>query len=330
MKYSEENIIDLIKKVTNPQFGGLMIRVKKDTALQEVILQSTIFLDGHGYDISFRAKAIRLGLSEPPTCKHCQKILRVFKKFCSPVCNSRYYYSNTQTEENRKEKAKKNSRSYWEKTEEEKNAIKGRREKTNLSRYGVKHNFLIPGSRERIEEKNLEKWGFKNPCQSEEIRQKIKETNFQKYGSNSPSANPEVRKKINETLLEKYGTLYAPFSTYKSYKFPSGRVHYYLGYEDRAFDILLEYLNESDFIFDQKELFAVLPPIEYINEKGQISRYFPDIYLPEQNKIIEVKSQWTYDVSESINLKKKESCLSQGFCFEFWIFERYSKSPIIK
>ena len=51
----------------------------------------------------------------------------------------------------------------------------------------------------------------------------------------------------------------------------------------------------------------------------KIHRYYPDIYIPSQNKIIEVKSPYTYHKQLEQNICKKEQVIKDGYIFEFWI-----------
>ena len=50
--------------------------------------------------------------------------------------------------------------------------------------------------------------------------------------------------------------------------------------------------------------------------------YYSDIYIKKENKIIEVKSEWTFKINKKKNLLKKEACLKAGYKFEFWIFDK--------
>jgi hypothetical protein len=47
--------------------------------------------------------------------------------------------------------------------------------------------------------------------------------------------------------------------------------------------------------------------------------YYPDLYIISENKIIEVKSEYTFKINEKKNLAKEKVCLQQGFKFEFYI-----------
>lgn len=50
-------------------------------------------------------------------------------------------------------------------------------------------------------------------------------------------------------------------------------------------------------------------------------RNFPDIYIPSENKIIEVKSKYTFEVNQKVNLLKEKSMKDAGFNFEFIILD---------
>lgn len=61
-----------------------------------------------------------------------------------------------------------------------------------------------------------------------------------------------------------------------------------------------------------------MPKVMYIyNNKTR--RYYPDIYIPSQNKIIEVKSDYTYNKTLEQNKCKMKKCVEDGINFEFWI-----------
>jgi hypothetical protein len=62
-----------------------------------------------------------------------------------------------------------------------------------------------------------------------------------------------------------------------------------------------------------------MPEIWYFKDDKQ-HRYFPDIFIPAENKIIEVKSNYTLWSSKTVNYQKRDACLKLGFLFEFWIF----------
>jgi len=50
-------------------------------------------------------------------------------------------------------------------------------------------------------------------------------------------------------------------------------------------------------------------------------RYYPDIYIKSQNKIIEVKSDYTFHKDYEKNLAKAQGVLALDYDFEFRIYD---------
>jgi hypothetical protein len=51
----------------------------------------------------------------------------------------------------------------------------------------------------------------------------------------------------------------------------------------------------------------------------------PYSFIPKWNKIIELKSDWTYEINKEINTLKVKACLTLGYDFEFWIYKKKEK-----
>lgn len=147
-----------------------------------------------------------------------------------------------------------------------------------------------PGYLQKLSDKALERWN------TTEFRSKMKEIH----------ASDEFAQKSNESYLT------------KDYVFPSGKIVRVQGYEPQALDILLETHKEKD-IFVSSEIKNEIGVITYQDERGILHRYIPDIYIKSANKIVEVKSVWTYRVQLDTNLLKKKACIDLGFNFEFMI-----------
>jgi hypothetical protein len=58
--------------------------------------------------------------------------------------------------------------------------------------------------------------------------------------------------------------------------------------------------------------------------------YFPDIFIPVENKIIEVKSTWTFNKKNQIVIAKCKACILSGFNIEVWIYDHKGNKQIIK
>lgn len=81
---------------------------------------------------------------------------------------------------------------------------------------------------------------------------------------------------------------------------PSGIIRKVQGYEPFALDDLIKKYNEEQIKTDRKNI----PRIPYKLE-GKQKYYFPDIYIPDENFIIEVKSNYTYN-SNNGNVQEKK------------------------
>jgi len=112
---------------------------------------------------------------------------------------------------------------------------------------------------------------------------------------------------------------------YKDYIFPSGSVRRIQGYEYIALNELTEVYKEEDIITDRRDM----PEITYIL-KGKESRYYPDIWIKSENKIIEVKSCFTYKKELIKNIFKALATRKAGFDFEFWIYTQGRKNTFNK
>jgi hypothetical protein len=105
----------------------------------------------------------------------------------------------------------------------------------------------------------------------------------------------------------------------KEYLFPSWKKENIQGYEIFALNDLIinEKINESNIIIGVKNV----PEIWYIDENNIEHRYYVDIFIPYQNRCIEVKSLYTYNKNIKINILKSEAAKKLGFNYEFWIYD---------
>ena len=65
----------------------------------------------------------------------------------------------------------------------------------------------------------------------------------------------------------------------------------------------------------------------YYEFEGKNHKYYLDFYIISENKIYEVKSEYTYNSDIVINNLKKNACINKGIDFEFIILNKkeYSK-----
>lgn len=179
--------------------------------------------------------------------------------------------------------------------------IKDKIKRTNQERYGYDYFLISPEGQKQRVQTTLDTYGVEYALQSSVIKKKIKQTNLDRYGVEYPAQNTEVFEKCN-----KYKN--------KQMILPSGRVIQYQGYEKVAIIRLLLDYNEDNIKNQRGEV----PSIWYTDNEV-LRRYYPDIYIPSENLIVEVKSTWTYKKHFDINQLKKKACIEQGYNFQFWI-----------
>ena len=97
----------------------------------------------------------------------------------------------------------------------------------------------------------------------------------------------------------------------KEYVFPSGKVEYIQGFEHFAINELIngENINETDIIIGSKNV----PEIWYFDNNNKKRRYYVDIYIPSQNRCIEIKSKYTYETNKQINILKEIATKNLGY-----------------
>ena len=171
----------------------------------------------------------------------------------------------------------------------------------------------------------MDKFGVENAGQSEEIKKKIHESYIKHYGMH-PLKTDEIKDKRAATCLEKYGghpnqnkevqaKSEATSYHYKTYMMPSGNLVKYQGYEDKALDELVQLYEEEDICIGR----ANIPSVDYlVDSKKHV--YFPDFYIKSENKIIEVKSEWTIQLKRGNVEEKALATIKAGYKYEIWVY----------
>jgi hypothetical protein len=217
------------------------------------------------------------------------------KKFCSKSCACKYHHKN--------------------RSQEKKLEIVEKTKITNFKKYGDP--FVVNSRYTR--QKAKEKTGYEYSFQNKEIRLKAKNSLIKNTGYDNPCQNPETLKKMMETKIKKYGDFLIPMAKYKNYVFPSGRIAKIPGNEGKALDILIPKYGETDIYVGRKNIENEIGKIYYVGTDDKKHIYYPDIYIKSENKIYEVKSQFTYNIHKEINNLKEKSCIEKGLNFEFII-----------
>ena len=246
---------------------------------------------------------------------------------------------SSKSEEEKKQILEKRKETHYSKSEEEKKKIIEKRKETNSSKSEEEKKQMI----EKHKITCIIKYGVDNPLKSQEVKDRIKETTLNKYGTEyaTQSVTKEEwdrRMKVREqTNLERFGfanptqnpdifeKIQRSAKRFKEYTMPSGEIRKIQGYEGFALNELVKIYTEDQIKTDRKDVGR----IEYV--LNGINRFYsPDIGIPHENKLIEVKSDYTYTLEPEKIKCKGDACKSLGFHYEIWIYNRKGDKQVIK
>lgn len=317
---------------------SLHIAISNSKKIQKSLIEQTNFLP---VDVKYNQRCYHIlnDLYEIPKCNYC-KLNEVnfnnrnkewrYLEYCSKKCGS--------SDEKSRIKYKETCLRKWgvdnfSKTDHFKEFIV----QLNRDKYGVDWYLKSNDFREKSIITCLLKYGFENYTKTSEFKEKAKSSFLKKYGVDWYSKSSEFKQKFKKTCLDKYGCEHFLQSDFMSIKFkkqfkdyilPSGKMIRIQGYENKALDILLKKYVEDDLFISNAEIRSEIGIINYFIEDEE-KIYIPDIYIKSENKIIEVKSKWTYELEVDKNRIKKETCLKSGFNFEFWIMNKSDSVSIL-
>lgn len=281
-------------------------------------------------------------------CKNCGGPVifhrqRFYPKYCSSSCSSKGYFNSISKEvmdEKNKKMKKTNMEKYGVDIPSKLDIFNEKRKETCMARYGfdnaMKNKEIQSKQFKKMQYTNINRYGVKSTLSLDSTKDKIKKTLTEKYGSEYTWLNPQIFNKARETTRNRYGDEFYSRTNdwmerfvkhdwgnkYYDYIMPSGKTYRIQGYEKYAVDNLLERKEENDIILDSRK-----PIIEY-EYNGCIKIYKPDILLNDENKIIEVKSKFTYDIERERNEAKAKGAIDSGYLFEFWIIDRKGRITI--
>ena len=211
--------------------------------------------------------------------------------------------------------------------------FKDKREQTCLKKYGVTSAIKLQSIKDKRDRTSLKKYGVTSAIKLQKFKDKREKTCLLKYGVKHSFQNQIVKQKSIKTCLLKYGVKYISqaklkcnFFKFKEYIFPCGTKIFIQGYEPYALD---ELVSEGYGSLDILTCRSEVPDIWYFSGDNKKHRYFVDIYLPEINKMIEVKSVYTFNkYKENVLLKAKE-CINQGYNYEIWVYDNKKNKTVI-
>ena len=92
------------------------------------------------------------------------------------------------------------------------------------------------------------------------------------------------------------------------------------GYEPFALDDLVRQGYSADDVITSRDS---VPEVWWTAVDGRRHRYFVDIFIPKENRMIEVKSAFT--VTKEGVAEKARASRDGGFVFELWVYNPYGQ-----
>ena len=151
-------------------------------------------------------------------------------------------------------------------------------------------------------------YGTNYPCQSEKYKKEMIDVYQERYGVNHPMQNAEVFHSVSNKIYKK-----------KPYIFPSGKKVKVMGYENFIIDYLLFIGYDEQEIEIEHNLYI---PYQFENKTKM---YHPDIFIPKDNLIIEVKSTYTVTCDIVKNKAKALGTVNAGYNFRLLVWDDAEK-----
>ena len=214
--------------------------------------------------------------------------------------------------------------------------IKQQIKKTCFKKYGNENLNQCKEIRDKIKATCLKKYGVEHSLQNKEVKEKAKATNLKRYGVECSLQNKEVKEKIKATCLKKYGVEH-PMQNKELFEKNQRKRFKMKNYEFNCNNkvecqgdepIALKELEENyDYTYEDYNNWNNLV-FWYITKDKKQHKYYPDIPFLRENKIIEVKSNYTFYADLYENILKAKCVIQQGLDFEFWIYDN-KKSKLV-
>jgi hypothetical protein len=142
-----------------------------------------------------------------------------------------------------------------------------------LERFGSEHYVTSDHCKQQM----LERFGSEYFITSQTYRDYMLKT----YGAESAMQCPELFRKAQASSFCR-----------KPYVSPDGKTFMVLGYEGVALDDILMQEGVKTFYAGED---IEIPVFQYIGDDDKTHYYYPDVYIPDENRVIEIKSVYTYN-----------------------------------
>lgn len=263
-------------------------------------------------------------------CLNCGDLTKN-KKYCSYKCSN----SHKWVDPNFREKQTLNSRKTWSDPKLREHVSNKMKEhwEDNEDRHNILKNtqdkfWSDPNNRDK--QSNMMKSLWSDQSYAESVSSNIRKSHKDPYvilkiSEASKRYWTSDRRDAHSKLMSDHwnnidfvNNQFKTVGRYKEVRLPSGKIIKVQGYEDIAIDNLLTNYSEDDLIIGTKSIHKEIGMIKYTQDE-KIRKYFPDIYIKSENRIIEVKSPFTFKINEITNYLKKDACINMNLKFSFMI-----------
>jgi hypothetical protein len=175
----------------------------------------------------------------------------------------------------------------------------------NISHVTVKNVLVKNGAKIRDQ---------KEAANLETTKLSKEKSNIEKYGVRNPMQNQSFFDKAMKSGFR-----------YRSYTIRDTTFDNIQGYEPQCIEYLVEKngINPKDICAGSRQP-TKIPTIKYtIDEKSHC--YFPDIFIPKLNLLIEVKSEYTLGRRRKINFLKQQEARKAGYNHQIILFNNRGK-----
>ena len=90
------------------------------------------------------------------------------------------------------------------------------------------------------------------------------------------------------------------------------------------YGLLYNFIRNPKLNIDENEIVTGcknVPTIWYNDLEGKKHRHYVDIFIPFQNKCIEVKSTWTAEKNKDCIFLKQNAAKELGYEYEIWVYD---------
>ena len=332
---------DCTNEICNDYFNKTFKRLKISgpfcnscTSLNKNNKVKNTFLKKYGCENPFQSEEIKEKIKQTNLIKYGNEYIvntKLFKQKSSETILKNYNVTHPSKSEEIREKIKQtNLKKYNCENPFQSEEIKGKIKQTNLKKYNCENPTYSKDIREKTKKKCFEKYGYEHTCQRPHVKEKLKQSILNKYNVEYPFQSKKYQEIFKNKCLQKYGVENpqqvpeiaekASKNSYrkKIYILPSGKELICQGYEPFALEKLIkeENITEEDIVTGCKNV----PQIWYDDEQCKKHRHYVDIFIPSQNRCIEVKSTWTAEKKKDNIYLKQNAAKELGYQYEIWIF----------